>query len=121
MKKELVIDAVGAPPFEYKVTPGEIKIYDTDTTAFDDLRIGDGKRLDAVFSARPTIAEAIKNGYPLRIIEPAAFYEPLSVAVDKGDAEFSAKVAEIIKSMHDDGTLTALSMKWYGADLTKVQ
>ncbi|MBB4303345.1 polar amino acid transport system substrate-binding protein [Rhodobium orientis] len=121
LKKNLVIDAVGTPKFDYKVTPGEIKTYDTDTTAFDDLRIGDGARLDAVFSALPTIKEAIKNGYPLKVIEPAAFYEPLSVAVDKGDPEFSAKVAEIVKAMHEDGTLSELSMKWYDADLTKAQ
>ena len=78
-------------------------------------------RLDAVFSALPTIQEAIKNGYPLRVVGTPAFYEPLAVATDKGDAEFNAKIAEIIAAMHADGTLTELSMKWYGVDLTTVQ
>ena len=33
----------------------------------------------------------------------------------------NAKIAEIIAAMHADGTLTELSMKWYGVDLTTVQ
>ncbi len=121
LKKNLVIDAEGAPPFEYAVTPGEIRSYETDTNVFDDLRIGDGKRLDAGLSALPTIEEAIKNGYPLKVVGDPVFYEPLSVAIDKGDAEFGAKVAEIIAAMRADGTLTRLSTKWYGVDLSTVK
>ncbi|MEZ5792233.1 MAG: transporter substrate-binding domain-containing protein [Nitratireductor sp.] len=116
----LVIDAVGAPAFEYKVKAGTKKTYDTDTSAFDDLRIGDGKRLDAVMSAMPTIVEAIKNGYPMKIVGDPAFFEPLAVATDKGDAEFDAKIKEIVDAMHADGTMTALSEKWYGVDYTTV-
>ncbi len=116
----LVIDAIGAPPFEYKVKAGEKKIYDTDTSAYDDLKVGDGKRLDAVMSAMPTILEAIKNGYPMKVVGGPAFYEPLSVATDKGDPEFDAKIGEIVAAMHADGTLTALSTKWYGVDYSKI-
>ncbi len=121
LKKDLTLDAGGVPPFDYQVTPGNIRAYETDTNAFDDLKIGDGKRLDAVLSALPTISEAIKNGYPLRVIGEPVFYEPLSVAVDKNDPEFAAKVKEIVGAMHSDGTLTKLSNKWYGADLTSVK
>lgn len=121
LNKDLVIDAEGVPSFDYQVTAGEIKTYDTDTNAFDDMRLGDGVRLDAVFSALPTIQEAIKNGYPMKVLGDPAFYEPLAVATDKGDAEFDAKITEIVDAMHKDGTLTALSMKWYGADLTSVK
>ncbi len=122
LNKDLEIDAEGAPPFSYDVTAGEIKTYETDTHAFDDLRLGDGTRLDAVFSALPTIQEAIKNGgYPMKVIGTPAFYEPLSVATDKGDPEFDAKIAEIVGAMRADGTLKKLSEKWYGVDLTTVQ
>ncbi len=121
LNKDLVIDAEGAPPFEYQVTAGEIRTYETDTNAFDDLRLGDGVRVDAVFSALPTIQEAIKNGYPMKVVGDPAFYEPLSVATDKGDAEFDAKIAEVVGAMHEDGTLTALSEKWYGVDLTTAE
>ena len=121
LKKELKIDAEGVPPFDYKVEPKEVRTYDTDTSALDDLKLGDGKRLDAVMSALPTINEAIKNGYPLRTVGDPAFYEPLAVATDKGDAEFDAKIAEIVKAMHEDGTLSKLSQKWYGVDLTRAK
>jgi len=121
LNKDLEIDAEGAPPFTYDVTAGEIKTYETDTYAFDDLKLGDGTRLDAAFSALPTIQEAIKNGYPLKIIGKPAFYEPLSVATDKGDPEFDAKITETVAAMRADGTLKKLSEKWYGVDLTTVK
>ncbi|MCF6247722.1 MAG: transporter substrate-binding domain-containing protein [Desulfobacula sp.] len=121
LKKDLVIDAVGAPAFKFDVTTTAKKIrsYKDSNTALDDLRIGDGKRLDAVLSAIPTINAAIKSGYPLRNIGTPAFYEPLSVAIDKGDKELQYMIAGIIKEMHEDGTLTALSIKWYKTDNTK--
>ena len=121
LKKELKIDAEGVPSFDYKVEPKEIRTYETDSNALDDLRLGDGKRLDAVMSALPTISEAAKSGYPIRVLGEPAFYEPLAVATDKGDPEFDAKIAEAVKAMHDDGTLTKLSQKWYGVDLTRAK
>lgn len=121
LTKELVIDAEGAPEFTYDVEPGEIRSYETDTNAFDDLRLGDGARLDAVLSAQPTIDEAIKNGYPFKLVGDPVFYEPLAVATDKGDPEFDARIAEIVEEMRADGTLTELSEKWYGVDYTTVK
>ncbi len=121
LNKNLVIDAEGTPEFSYDVTAGEIRTYETDVNVLDDLRLGDGARLDGLLSARPTIDEAIKSGYPVKVIGDAAFYEPLAVAVDKGDPEFSAKVAEIVQAMHDDGTLRALSIKWYGTDFSSAK
>lgn len=118
LNKNLVIDAEGAPAFEYVVTPGEIRTYETDTNVFDELRLGDGVRLDAGLTALPTVQEAIKSGYPLRVVGDPVFYEPLSVAIDKGDPEFGAKLAEVVEAMRADGTLSALSVKWYGVDIT---
>ncbi len=117
----LVMDAEGTPPFEFLVKPGKVVAYESDGAAFEDLKLGDGVRLDGVLSNLPTLVEAVKAGLPFRVIEPPVFYEPLAVAVDKGDPEFTAKLAEIIAAMHADGTLTALSVKWFGVDLTKAQ
>jgi polar amino acid transport system substrate-binding protein len=121
LQKNLKIDAEGAPPFEYVVDAGEIRTYETDTNAFDDLRLGDGVRLDAALSALPTIQEAIKSGYPLKVMGVPVFYEPLSVAVDKGDDAFAAKITEIVDAMRKDGTLAKMSEKWYGVDLTSAK
>lgn len=118
LKHELEISAKGAPPFEYVIDDADIHTYDTDTLALDDLRLGDGVRLDAVMTALPTVLGAKEAGYPIKVVGDPVFYEPLSVATDKGEPEFDAKLAEIVESMHKDGTLTKLSEKWYGADLT---
>jgi polar amino acid transport system substrate-binding protein len=119
LKKDLVIDAEGAPPFEYQIDEPNIQTYDTDLLALDDLRLGDGVRLDAAVTALPTAMDAINQGYPLKVVGDPLFLEPLSVAIDKGDPEFAAKLAEVVEAMHDDGTLSELSMQWYGADLTE--
>ena len=118
LKKELVIDAVGAPPFEFRIDDADIRTYDTDLLAVDDLRLGDGVRLDAVITALPTVAGAIDQGFPLKTVGDPLFLEPLAVAIDKGDPEWGARLAEIVEEMHADGTLAELSEKWYGADLT---
>lgn len=105
---------------------GEIRTYGTDADAIQDLALGDGVRLDAVFSAQPTIYEAIQsgcdNGCPMRMVGDPAYYEPLAFALDKSRGpsdKLLAKLDEIVDAMHSDGTLTNLSMKWYGIDLTK--
>jgi polar amino acid transport system substrate-binding protein len=118
LKKDLVIDAEGAPPFEFQIEGAEIRTYDTDLLAIDDLRLGDGVRLDAVITALPTATGAIDEGFPLKVVGDPLFLEPLAVAIDKGDPEWGARLAEIIDEMHADGTLSELSQKWYGADLT---
>ena len=118
LKGDLVIDAEGAPTFEYLIADANIRTYDTDLLALDDLRLGDGVRLDAALTALPTIMEAVDKGYPIKVVGDPVFLEPLSVAIDKGDPELGAKLAEIVSAMRDDGTLSELSMKWYGADLT---
>ncbi|MEQ9813034.1 MAG: transporter substrate-binding domain-containing protein [Azospirillaceae bacterium] len=119
LNHDLVIDAIGVPAFDYAVEPGEIRTYDSDGLAYDDLRLGDGVRLDAVLTNLPTAREAIANGYPFRILEPAVFHEPLAVAVDQGDPEFTAEIARIIEELHADGTLSRLSEQWLGADMTR--
>jgi len=44
------------------------------------------------------------------------FYEPLALAIDRGDKEFNDKLAEILAAMKSDGTLSKLSLKWYKID-----
>ena len=104
------------------VTDPKIKTYDTDSTAIQDLALGDGRRLDAVLSALPTLQGAIDADKPIKVVGDPLYYEPLAVAIDRKSqldpTSLVKKVSEIVKEMHDDGTLTKLSMKWYGSDLT---
>ncbi|WP_353642585.1 transporter substrate-binding domain-containing protein [Mesorhizobium sp. WSM2239] len=110
-----------ASPVHYQFKPGEVKTYGTTNIAFDDLRLGEGVRLDAVLTDTSIARDAIKSGYPLRILEPALFSAPGAIAVLPGDKEFSDKIAAAIKQMKDDGTLSKLSMKWYDADYSEEQ
>ena len=117
IRRQLEIDAPGLPPVEYKIEPGEIRTFADSMLPFDDLRLGDGVRLDAVIAPEQTAQNAVKNGYPVRIIEGGyAFREPLVVIAEKGDPEWTAKVGEIIGAMRSDGTLATLTTKWYGKD-----
>jgi polar amino acid transport system substrate-binding protein len=117
MMRRLEIDAPDTPPIDYWLDAGEIKTYGSSMLPFDDLRLGDGVRLDAVIAPEQTVMGVIKSGYPVKALDGAfAFREPLVVVADKGDPEWTAKLAEIISEMRADGTLTALTSKWYGKD-----
>lgn len=116
LQKNLTIDAEGAPKFSFQINNAEIKSYENSVIALDDLRLGDGVRLDGVVSSMPTIMEAIGNGYPVKVIGDPIFYEPLAVTIDRGDAEFNKKLQDVIGWMRKDGTLSAISKKWYGVD-----
>lgn len=118
LKKDLVIDAEGAPEFSYQIDNADIRTYDTDTLALQDLRLGDGTRLDAAITALPTVLEAQESGFPIKVVGDPVFLEPLAVAIDKTDPEFGELIASIVEAMRKDGTLKRLSEKWYGADLT---
>ena len=106
------------PPADIDIHP-----YSTDSEAIQDLALGDGVRLDAVMSAQPTIQTAIDSGVPLKYVGTPAFYEPLVFALDKSRGpsdKMIAKLNEVLAAIHDDGTLTELSLKWYGVDITTV-
>lgn len=117
INRRLEIDAPGIPPIEYKLEPGEVRTFADSMLPFDDLRLGDGVRLTAVIAPEQTAQNAIKNGYPVRVVEGEyAFREPLVVIAEKVDPEWTAKVGGIIADMKKDGTLASLTTKWYGKD-----
>lgn len=121
LQKSLTIDAEGAPKFDFQINNPVIKSYETSTIALDDLRLGDGVRLDGVISSLPTILEAIESGYPLKVVGDPIFYEPLAVTIDLGDMAFNKKVASIVANMRKDGVLSEISKKWYGVDYATVK
>jgi polar amino acid transport system substrate-binding protein len=109
------------PGFEFPPPPSGITVkgYDTDTTAFQALESG---QVDAVMSATPTIQGAIDKGRPMQLLGDPLFSEPLSVAFDKSSELDQTALVEtvsgIVEEMHSDGTLSDLSMEWYGEDIT---
>jgi polar amino acid transport system substrate-binding protein len=110
---------------EFVVDNPQIRTYDTDSSAIQDLALGDGVRLDAAMSSLTTLKEAADSGTPIKVVGDPLYYEPLAAAIDKkapaDPKPLADEVSKIIKEMHEDGTLTELSKKWYGVDLTKRQ
>lgn len=108
--------------FDFVIDDAEILTYDTDSTAVQDLALGDGTRLDAVISSETVILGAIDKGKPIKAVGDPVFYEPLAVAFDKSapldDATLLQAVSDIIDEMHADGTLSELSVQWFKTDYT---
>ena len=109
------LDMLDAPAFTYDVTPGTITSLVDGAACLDDLRLGAGVRNDGMVDSMPMILEAIDAGYPVKIIGSPAFYEPLSLATDKGndDPELDAELARIITEMQKDYTLSLLSIQHF--------
>lgn len=112
----------GGEKIDYQVKNVKGKPYTTDMEAVQDLALGDGVRLDGVLTSGFVIQEAIKKGVPIKSVGDPVYYEPLAAASDKardGSAALVKKVSEIFQAMHNDGTLTKFSVKWYGFEVTK--
>ncbi len=115
--------AINGYTFDFVIDDAKISGYDTDTTALQDLVNG---RLDAVITSATTAQGYIDAGNPVQIVGDPVFYEPLAVGFDKSSDPSSQSLFEavdkIVADMHADGTLTALSKKWYdGQDYTTKQ
>ena len=122
LNKDLELVGVKVKFLDWKAK--KVTTYPTDANAIEDLALGDGVRLDAVLTAKPTIFEASKSGCgggcPVKMLGEPVFYEHLSVALDKSRPNSESllkKLNEIIDSMYKDGTLVDLSMQFYGTNL----
>ncbi|ANW03048.1 transporter substrate-binding domain-containing protein [Bradyrhizobium icense] len=116
--RTLTPDWLGAQPVEFQFKAGKVKTYESTNIALDDLRLGDGIRVDAVIAPATIVGKAIKSGYPIKQLGGGLFSAPASFATLHGDTEFDDKIATAVKSMKDDGALSKLSVKWYGVDFT---
>jgi polar amino acid transport system substrate-binding protein len=86
--------------------------------------IGAGRtEFEGWLSSSTTVQDAIDDGIPIVTVGDPVFYEPLAVALDKSGpphAELLAEIDRIITEMHEDGTLSESSKKWFdGLDLTE--
>ncbi|MFM8944032.1 MAG: transporter substrate-binding domain-containing protein [Actinomycetota bacterium] len=110
----LAIDGVS---IDYVVDDAIISTYDTDTTALADLVAG---RVDAAVITASVAQGWIDEGNAGKILAPAYFGEPMSVAFDKSSeldpASLLAAVDAILDEMRADGTLAASSIQWVGID-----
>lgn len=116
LRGHLANDPLLAPHIVHSLKPGRIVTYDTDRLAYEDLAAG---ALDAVLLGEPSVEGAIADGFAIRALEEPIFYEPLALAIEKSDPEFSAALVQIVEEMLADGTLSQLSEQWLGQDYTR--
>jgi polar amino acid transport system substrate-binding protein len=93
----------------------------TDTKCAEAWKRG-RKDFDGWLSSITTVQGAIDKGLPVVAVGDPVFYEPLAVAFDKSGpprAELLAAVDQMVADMHADGTLSAMSIKWFQIDYTQ--
>ena len=95
---------------------------DTDQLCAQSIQAG-RKDFLAYVTSVTVIDQGIKAGLPVVKVGSPVYVENLAVAVDKAhkldSASLVQKLSDSITAMHADGTLTKLSMQWFGADLTQ--
>lgn len=97
---------------------------ETDANCAEAMRSGQTEVGSVFITADPVIASAIEADTPIVRLGDPIFYEALAVAFDKNGparAALLAAVDQIIGEMHADGTLSALSEKWYDIDYSEAQ
>ncbi len=107
---------VDAPPADTSIIPLTV---DNDCAQ----QIQAGRHEFAAFLTSNTVVEAaMAEGVPVHKVGTPVFSENLAVAFDKSASKDIARLVEkvsgIIAAMHEDGTLSSLSMEWFGEDLT---
>jgi polar amino acid transport system substrate-binding protein len=95
---------------------GEVKLYKDDTQTLTELSNGvvDGVITDRVVGVNAMNSDRFDIaplGAPLRS-------EDIAVAFNKNDDTLLEAVDQILRSMHEDGTLSRLSVKWLNSDIT---
>ena len=116
LQKTLKIDDGKTVAFPFEAV--KEKPYESEVMAFQDLGLGDGKRLDAIVANFLTAREQVKKADgKFKIVGEPLFSELIWISVDKGDPEWNAKIKEIVDAMKADGTLKQISEKWIGVDI----
>lgn len=95
----------------------DIRTYDDDPTKYQDLRSG---RLDAILVDRLAALDLVKKtGNTMAVAGPAFSRQESGVALRKGNDDLLKAIDQAIAEMQKDGSLSKLSQKWFGADVTK--
>ena len=87
-------------------------------TALNDLDIGgvDGVVMDSVV-ANYSIAQ---TGEPFEVLTEALANEEYGIGFRRKETELRAEVEKILRAMAADGTIAAISVKWFGKDISVV-
>jgi len=76
-------------------------------------------RLDAILTNLVTAQPRLSQDKRFKLAGVPLYSEPNSVAIEKGDPQWDSKVREVFAQLKQDGTLSVLSQKWIGADISR--
>jgi len=119
------LDALGLPESSYYFDPPtEVSIIPLQTDNECAQQIQAGRTEFVAFLTSNTVVEAaIDSGVPVQKVNGAVYSENLGIGFDKAgeldNASLVQAVNDIVVEMHEDGTLSELSMNWFGEDLTQ--
>jgi len=117
LRRNLTIYAGEAPP-DYQIEDPAIHLYPSKGAALNALAQGKNAAIDAVVTSFATAQAVIDNGSLVRILPGFLFWEPVAVAVEMGNDAFADRIEDVVDDMMSDGTVSALSVKWFGIDMT---
>jgi polar amino acid transport system substrate-binding protein len=108
----------------YVKAPEGIQVVELPTDQECPQALAAGRKEFVAYVTSITVVESnIAAGLPVKQLGEPVFKEKNAVAIDKKSsfdtAAFVKAVDDAIKAMHADGTLGALSLEWFGADLTQ--
>ena len=101
---------------EFKASLGEVVAFDDNMTALMDLEQGgvDVVLMDEIV-ARFYIQQRSKN---YSVLDEALAGEEYGIGFRKEDWELMEKFEETLIAMAEDGTMAAISQRWFGEDIT---
>jgi polar amino acid transport system substrate-binding protein len=107
----------------YSQPPADITVVPLDTDQECAQALAAGREDFAAYVTSQTVVNAnVAAGLPVEQLGSPVFSEDLAAAFDKNSTlptdSLQNEVNNIITGMHSDGTLTALSMNWFGEDIT---
>lgn len=95
---------------------GEVKLYKDDTQTLTELSSG---VVDGVITDRVVGVNAMNSGrFEIAPLGAPLRSEDIAVAFNTNDDTLLAAVDQVLKAMHEDGTLARLSVKWLNTDIT---
>src|SRR5574344_3146096 len=110
-------DAIEATP-DFKNSLKEIVEFKENITALNDLEI---KHVDGVVMDQVVANYSItQTGKPYAILPEGLATEQYGVAFKKESVALRDKVQATLEEMQADGTVTAISNKWFGTDLSVI-
>lgn len=103
--------------------PADVKVTTLPTDNECVQAIAAGRMFDALAANENSLANAIKEGQPIRILDNSVtFTISVAAALDKSGpptAEMLAVLNKIMADMHADGTMTRISIEHLGKDVSK--